>query len=286
MTMLSTLALIQEPSAGAAGDTSTIDVSWTDLGLTFGLILMAIAISRWQRLELERGLLVGAVRAFVQLAAVGYILVYIFAADEWWLVLLALFVMLISGAIAAARRARGRAARDERRVLLGISGASMLIGSGLTLAYVTQVVLQVEPWYEPRYLLPLFGMIVGNSMNGASLAAERLASELDSHRGEVEAYLALGATSATAAAEPVRRAMAAALIPTINGLMTVGLVSLPGMMIGQILAGESPLLAIRYQIVVMFMLAGATALTTVLVVLWYRRTFFTASEQLAVRVRG
>lgn len=286
MTMLSTLALIQEPSAGAAGDTSTIDVSWTDLGLTFGLILMAIAISRWQRLELERGLLVGAVRAFVQLAAVGYILVYIFAADEWWLVLLALFVMLISGATAAARRARGRAARDERRVLLGISGASMLIGSGLTLAYVTQVVLQVEPWYEPRYLLPLFGMIVGNSMNGASLAAERLESELDSHRGEVEAYLALGATSATAAAEPVRRAMAAALIPTINGLMTVGLVSLPGMMTGQILAGESPLLAIRYQIVVMFMLAGATALTTVLVVLWYRRTFFTASEQLAVRVRG
>lgn len=160
----------------------------------------------------------------------------------------------------------------------------MLVGSGLTLAYVTQVVLSVEPWYEPRYLIPLFGMIVGNAMNGAALAAERLASELESHRGEVEAYLALGATPARAAAEPVRRALIASLIPTLNGLTTVGLVQLPGMMTGQILAGLSPLLAVRYQIVVMFMLAGATAMTAMLVVFWYRRTFFTPAAQLAARV--
>jgi putative ABC transport system permease protein len=160
----------------------------------------------------------------------------------------------------------------------------MLLSSGLTLAYVTQVVLHVQPWYDPRYLIPLFGMIVGNAMNGAALAAERLASEMESRRGEVEAYLALGASPARAAAEPVRRALIAALIPSVNGLMTVGLVQLPGMMTGQILAGQSPLLAVRYQVVVVFMLAGATAMTTVMVVLWYRRTFFTPAAQLAMRV--
>lgn len=262
-----------------------IEVSWPDLALSFALILVAIGVSRWRKLDLERGFAVGAVRALVQLIAVGYLLVYIFAANQWWLVLLALVVMLVSATQAATRRGRGRKPlRDDRTVLWRIGGIAMMLGSGLTLAFVTQVLLRVEPWYQPQYLIPLFGMIVGNAMNATALAAERLSSELESRRGEVEAYLALGATAAQAAAEPERRAMAAALIPTINGLMTVGLVSLPGMMTGQILAGVSPLLAIRYQIVVMFMLAGSTALTTVAVVVWYRRTFFTPAAQLSIRV--
>jgi putative ABC transport system permease protein len=263
---------------------ATIDVSWTDLALASALVFVAIGISQWQRLGLARGFLVGAVRAVVQLVAVGYLLVYVFAAARWWLVLLVLSVMLLAATAIVARRPGSRVVAGERRALWTIGGTAMLAGAGLTLAYVTEVVLNVEPWYDPRYLIPLFGMIIGNAMNGAALAAERLASEMESRRGEVEAYLALGATGARAAAEPVRRAMVAALIPAINGLTVVGLVQLPGMMTGQILAGQSPLLAVRYQIVVAFMLAGATALTTVIVVRWYRRTFFTPAEQLAVRV--
>ncbi|MEO7987602.1 MAG: iron export ABC transporter permease subunit FetB [Gemmatimonadales bacterium] len=264
--------------------TATLDVTWPDLALVAMLVLVAIGISRWQRLGLERGFVVGALRATVQLVAVGYILVYLFAATRWWLVLLALAAMLLAATTTATRRRRGEAAPGSRRTLWGISGTAMLVSSGLTLAYVTEVVLHVRPWYDPRYLIPLFGMIVGNAMNGAALAAERFASEMESRRGEVEAYLALGATPARAAAEPVRRALVAALIPSINGLMVVGLVQLPGMMTGQILAGQSPLLAVRYQIVVAFMLTGATAMTAVMVVLWYRRTFFTAAAQLAARV--
>lgn len=264
---------------------TTLDVTWPDLALVAMLVLVAVALSRWQRLGLERGFLVGAVRALVQLVAVGYVLVYLFENARWWLVLLALGVMLVAATSTATRRRRGQTtAAGERRALWGISGTAMLLSSGLTLAYVTHVVLHVQPWYDPRYLIPLFGMIVGNAMNGAALAAERLASEMESRRGEVEAYLALGATPARAAAEPVRRALVAALIPSVNGLMVVGLVQLPGMMTGQILAGQSPLLAVRYQVVVAFMLAGATAMTAVMVVLWYRRTYFTAAAQLAVRV--
>lgn len=277
--------MLVQAGEAAGSATITLAVTWPDLAVAFALILVAVALSRWQRLGLERGFLVGAARALVQLVAVGYVLVYLFAADQWWLVLLALAVMLLAATSTAVRRRRDKQkVAGERRTLWTIAGTSMLVGSGLTLAFVTQVVLHVQPWYEPRYLIPLFGMIVGNAMNGAALAAERLSSELEARRGEVEAYLALGATPARAAAEPSRRAMAAALIPTVNGLMTVGIVSLPGMMTGQILAGESPLLAVRYQIVVMFMLAGATAMTTVMVVLWYRRTFFTAAAQLVQRV--
>jgi putative ABC transport system permease protein len=192
--------------------------------------------------------------------------------------------MLVAATATASRRGTARRRPGERRALWTITGTAMLISAGLTLAYVTEIILHVRPWYDPRYLVPLFGMIAGNAMNGAALAAERLSSEMQTRRGEVEAYLALGASPARAASEPVRRAMTAALIPSINGLMVVGLVQLPGMMTGQILAGQSPLLAVRYQIVVAFMLAGATALTTAIVVLWYRRTFFTPAAQLAERV--
>jgi putative ABC transport system permease protein len=263
----------------------TLDVTWTGLALSAVLVLVAVGVSRWQRLGLESGFLVGGVRALVQLVAVGYILVYLFATRQWWLVLLALLVMLAAAAWTATNRRRGTTAvPGARRSLLGISAAAMLISSGLTLAYITQAVLHVHPWYEPRYLIPLFGMIVGNAMTGAALAAERFGSEMESRRGEVEAYLALGATPARASAEPVRRALVAALIPSVNGLAVVGLVQLPGMMTGQILAGQSPLLAVRYQVVVAFMLAGATAMTAAMVVLWYRRIFFTAASQLVVRV--
>lgn len=258
-----------------------VDISWLELGLAAALVLVAIGVSAWQRVGLARGFAIGAVRATVQLVAVGYVLVYLFAADEWWLVLLALVVMLLAAAKTSTDRVK-----ERRRIIFPITGTAMLIGAGLTLAYVDAVVLRLEQWYDPRYLIPLFGMIIGNAMNGAALAAERLASEMEARRGEIEAYLALGASPPRASVDAVRRALAASLIPSVNGLMVVGLVTLPGMMTGQILAGSSPTLAVRYQLVVAFMLAGAVATTSALVVLWYRGRFFTAAEQLIARPRS
>jgi putative ABC transport system permease protein len=253
-------------------------VRWPDLALASALVLVAMAIAAWQRLGLARGLAVGAVRATVQLVAVGYVLAFLVATPHPYLVLLALLVMLVAATVTAtARQTRGRAG------LFVISGTAMLVGAGLTLAYVDVVVLRLRPWYDPQYLIPLFGMIIGNSMNGAALAAERLSGEMGLRRGEVEAYLALGATPARASAEALRRALVAAMMPTVNLLMVVGLVSLPGMMTGQIVAGSSPVTAVQYQILVVFMLAGAVAVTSVIVALWYRRSFFTPAEQLAAR---
>jgi putative ABC transport system permease protein len=256
-------------------DAPIIDLAWLDLVLAAGLVLIAVGIARANGLPQARGFVVGALRTVLQLVLVGYVLVYIFALDRWYLVVAALLVMLaVATQAAVARHPR------PSRALYAITGIALLAGSGLTLVYVGAIVVQVDPWYNPRYLIPLFGMIVGNAMNAAALAAERLSGEMETRRAEVEAYLALGASAERAAREPVRRALQAALIPTINSLMVVGIVSLPGMMTGQILAGVSPLTAVRYQIVVMFMLASAVAVTAAGVALWHRRTFFTPALQL------
>ncbi len=259
-------------------------IGWVDLLAAGALILLAVALSAWQRLDLGGRIVIGAVRATVQLVAVGYLLVWLFASDRWYLVLAVLAVMVVVATFTAA----GRLARDrrERGLILPLAGAAILGGSALTLVYVSAVIIHVTPWYNPRYLIPLFGMIVANAMNAAAIALERLQSEMEARRGEVEAYLALGATPAQAAAEAVRKAIAAGVVPAINALAVVGVVSLPGMMTGQILAGADPTLAVRYQLVVMFMLTAATGVTAAASVLGYRRTFFTAAAQLRPRING
>ncbi len=259
-----------------------VEIGWGQLGLASALVLVAIALSAWQRLGLGKRLVIGAIRAVIQLTLIGYVLVWLFNANRWYFVLGVLLLMTLTATLAATPRQPGGAPARPR--LRSICFVSILIGSSLTLAYVAAVVVDVMPWYNPRYLIPLFGMIVGNAMNGAALAAERLQSEMEAGHAQIEAYLALGATPQQASAEPARRATVAAMIPTINALAVVGVVSLPGMMTGQILAGSAPTLAVRYQLVVVFMLTAATALTATGIVLWYRRTFFTAADQLVRRM--
>lgn len=261
---------------------TAVDIGWIRLALASALVLVAIALSAWQRLGLAKGLVIGAIRAVVQLTLIGYVLVWLFETDRWYYVLGILLTMILTASLAATARLPGGA--TARRRLRPICFVSILIGSAVTLAYVGAVVVDVTPWYNPRYLIPLFGMIVGNTMNGAALAAERLRSEMEAGRAQIESYLALGATPSQASAEPVRRATIAAMIPTINSLAVVGVVSLPGMMTGQILAGSAPTLAVRYQLVVVFMLTAATAITASGIVLWYRRTFFSDAAQLLPRV--
>ncbi len=273
---LSVFLLFQE--SGAATNSPIADVSWLDVSLALGLVLIAVGISRWQKLGLVKDFITGAIRTVVQLVLVGYVLIYIFAFDRWYITLAALVLMLVVATDAAVGRQKKAVSE-----LKWITGAAMLLGSGFTLLYITTLVVRVHPWHDPRYLIPLFGMIVGSSMNGAAIAIERLNGEMETRAGEIEAYLALGANYRQASVQPLRQALRASLIPTVNGLMVVGIVTLPGMMTGQILAGASPLTAVRYQIIVVFMQAAAVAITTAVVALWYRRMFFTSALQLKPR---
>jgi UDP-glucose/iron transport system permease protein len=252
-----------------------LDLSWWQLGFAVLLVAVVAAISLRQHLGLERDLAIGAVRTIVQLYLVGLILAAVFAAARWYWVLLILAVM----AAVAAHAAITRLSKPVPGIY-GIAATALTISTGLTLAYVIGVVVQPHPWWHPQYLIPIAGMILGHSMTSAALAGERLQADLSARRDEVEARLALGFSGREAVQPLVRAALRAAMIPTVNGMMTVGLVQLPGMMTGQILAGASPLTAIRYQIVVTFMLAVATAVGSLLFVRLTAGKYLTPAHQL------
>jgi len=254
---------------------SVLDLSAWQLALALLLVVVVIAISVAQRLGLERDLAIGAVRTIVQLYLVGLILAAVFAAATWYWVVLILVVMTAVATHAAVSRLG--------RPLPGaywIAATALTVSTTATLAYVIGAVVQVRPWWEPQYIIPIAGMILGNSMTSAALAGDRLQSDLRARRDEVEARLALGFSGRDALQPLVRAALRAAMIPTVNAMMTVGVVQLPGMMTGQILAGSSPLLAIRYQIVVVFMQAAATAIGSLLFVRLAAGRYLTAAHQL------
>lgn len=252
-----------------------IDLSYLDLAISLGLILIVVGLSRWQQLKLEGDLVVATIRTFLQLLAVGYILKYIFALNEWYLVMLTLLVMII----VAARTVIGRQ-KKQTKELPYLVGFAITVGSGISVFVATQILIQIEPWYEPHYLIPLAGMVIGNSMNGATLAVERVDSEIEARKMEIEAYLALGATAKQAGEKSIRAAMKAAMIPTINSMMVVGIVSLPGMMTGQILSGTSPLIAVKYQIIIMYMIAFSVAASSFILANLRFRKYFTTDHQL------
>jgi UDP-glucose/iron transport system permease protein len=252
-----------------------LDLSWWQLGFALLLVAVVLAISLRQQLGLERDLAIGTVRAFVQLYLVGLILAAVFSAARWYWVLL----ILVAMAAIATHAAVSRLAKPIPGVYW-IAATALTISTAATLAWVIGIVVQPRPWWEPQYLIPIAGMILGNSMTSAALAGDRLQADLSTRRDEVEARLALGFSGREAVQPLVRASLRAAMIPTINGMMTVGVVQLPGMMTGQILAGASPLTAIRYQIVVVFMLAVATAVGSLLFVRLAVRRYLTPAQQL------
>jgi len=251
------------------------------MDLLIALLFIAIsgAISHWQKLELERDMAVGTIRAFAQLLAVGFVLQQLFDAARWYWVVLALAIMTTVAAHNGVRRQTG-----AKQGLFTVMMAAIATGASITLILVIGVVLRVRPWYMPQYVIPIAGMILGNCMNGAALVVNRLHSELTLRRNQVEAALALGAPAKKAASEAMRESLRAAMMPTINSMMTVGLVHLPGMMTGQMISGTSPLDAVRYQIVVMLMIAAATAVTAMTAAFGALGVFFTPFHQLSPRL--
>lgn len=229
-----------------------------DLALAAILMIVPAGISIGLKLGLEKRLAVASIRTVLQLGLIGLILEWVFELDRWYLVVPVLLVMLIAASRAAIKR-------SERRFPGAYLSAFavLVIATTMVTFSVTEVVIGVETWYEPRYVIPLLGMLLGNGLTGISLGLDRMLSDLVKQRAEVEARLALGATLWVAVRPWVSGAVRAGMIPIINSMMVVGLVSLPGMMTGQILAGADPADAVAYQILIMFMIASATAMGTI-----------------------
>jgi len=181
-------------------------------------------------------------RMLVQLLMIGYFLTYIFDSNNAWIVLAVLSVMVFVASWIALRTVK-----NKQLLLYPKALVSLIVGGGTTLILITQVVLDLTPWYWPNYFIPLAGMIFANGMNSVSLAADRLTAEISR---DVEYEQARNI------------AFRASLIPITNSLFAVGLVSIPGMMTGQILSGVSPLIAARYQIMVMCMVFSAAGISS------------------------
>ncbi len=248
---------------------STIEPGYWDVALAASLILVSGGLSLYLRLAVERRLIVAALRMTVQLILVGLVLKALFAAvSPLWTALTALVMAGVAGYEIRSRLERRFAGWWSYG--LGTTGA-MTAGFLVTVfALLTQI--RAEPWYDPRYAIPLLGMILGNAMTGIALGLNTLTIAAQRERNGIEARLALGADRYTALSGVARNAVRSALIPTINSMAAAGLVSLPGMMTGQILAGADPIVAVKYQLLILFLIAGGSTLgVTTAVYLGVRR---------------
>lgn len=249
-------------------------MSPTALVFTLVFVLVVMLVSLWKHLGLEQDLLVGTIRAAIQLLAVGYVLFWVFELENWWATLAMLTVMITVAARNAAKRGKG------------LPGVTARIATALVVTEVVTVglmlLLRIIP-LMPQYIIPISGMVVGNAMVNSGLLLNRLKGEVDARRSEIEAWLALGASPRQAASGVLKTAIRAALIPSIDALKTVGLVQLPGMMTGQILAGANPIEAVKYQLLIMYSLSAAAAVCSILLGSLSLPLFFNRAEQLVPR---
>lgn len=248
---------------------SALPIGTGGLLLAALLVLLDAAVSLALRLGLERRLLLAALRATLQLALLGLVLEWVFAARAPALVVALMVVMAGAAGLEAARRA-SRRLRWMRRLSMLV----MLCSSMLVTLYGLLVVLRVDPWWSPRYALPILGMVLGNTLNGISLGLDRVLVAAEERRTHVEILLAHGAAPAQAMRDVVREAVRTGMIPILNAMVATGLISIPGMMTGQILAGAPPAEAVRYQLFILFAIAGGVALGTIGVVLGASRLLF------------
>ena len=257
--------------------TNLIQLQPTDFIGAVGMMAIAVALSAWQRLNLERDLMIATARTTIQLVVVGYLLWFVFDLKHPLAVLGVIATMLVIATLETRNRI-GKTMPNE----LWLLGGSILTSLVITLTYTTVLVIRPAVWYDPQYLIPLAGIVLGNVMNGAAIAGERLMQMVQSHRAEIETHLCLGATPEEAIALYRRTAIRTGLIPTLNAMMVVGVVTLPGIITGQLLSGVNPLDAASYQMLIMFMLAFSTLVTTVLVVQGLAKQCFNAAAQLVV----
>jgi putative ABC transport system permease protein len=218
-------------------------------------------------------MLIAIVRAFVQLIAIGYALNFIFDQQGPLWILLVVMVMISIAGYTAGKRGK----QIPRSIVVATAGVT--VGAVLTLGLL--VALQVFP-FEPRFIIPIAGMVVGNSMTVTALVMGRLRDDVRIQKAQIEAALALGAPQQQAVRKQLRRALTTGMTPIVDNTKTVGLISLPGAMTGMILAGASPLEAVQLQIIVMYMLMGAAAFSGLTTAFLTYRQFFTRAHQLVL----
>jgi len=256
-----------------------ITLNYLDLSIAALLVLLLAALSLHMRTGVSKQLLIAAARTAVQLSLIGLVLKALFEnAGPGWVALMSLVMLLVAGREVMVRQ--GRRFRGWWGYTVGTF--SMFLSSFAVTIFALVVILGDTPWYTPQYAIPLLGMLLGNTMSGIAIAMDRLTQSAWEQRATIEARLMLGEHWDTAIAEYRRQAVHSGLIPIINAMAAAGIVSLPGMMTGQILAGAPPVEAVKYQILIMFLVAAGTGLGTLAAVGIGSRHLFDARERLCL----
>ncbi len=257
---------------------SVIDLQLWQIIAAYVFVLILMLIVKLKGIPREKEILISSVRMTIQLILTGYILVYLFNAPSPLYTILILIVMEVFSVYNIIKRTKAQLSFKLKQII----ALSMITGTVSCLFYFLLVVVRISPWYDPRYFIPIAGMLIGNSMTGISLGVSRLVDGMQTQKNLVEGALMLGATPKIAAKQIVDNAFDSAILPTINSMVGMGIVFLPGMMTGQILSGTSPVTAIEYQIAIMLGILGSVALTVILFIQLGYKTFFNDQSQLII----
>ena len=258
---------------------NVIELSAGQLAAAALLVIALAATTVLARLGVGRVMLVAAARTAIQLTLVGLVLEALFAvATLPWIALMALVMLLVAGHEVTARQSR----RLTGGWGFGIGTLTMFISSFSVTVLTLVFIVGPEPWYAPRYAIPLLGMLLGNTMTGVALSLDRLTDAVWRQRALIESRLMLGQPWQEAVGDARRDAMRSGMMPIINAMAAAGVVSLPGMMTGQILSGTSPVLAVKYQILIMFAITAGSGFGTVAAVLGASRRLFDERERLRI----
>lgn len=248
------------------------------IAIAYVFVLMLLVIVRKRRISREKEILIATIRMTLQLILAGYLLLILFENVHPLLTLAVVILMVVFAIMTTFRQCKTKLNASVKKII----AVSIAFGTLVCLVFFIVVVLGVVPWYDPRYFIPIAGMLIGNSMTGISLGVNRLMDGMRSQRQTIETALMLGATPKAAARKYVNAAFDAAILPTINSMVGMGIVFLPGMMTGQILSGTSPVTAIEYQIVIMLGILGSVTLTVIVFVQLAYKSFFNAQQQLVM----
>lgn len=250
-------------------DGGVVDIGYVELIAASALMLVAGIVSYVLETGQLRNIIVSSARCFLQLLAAGFLLKVLFDWQTWWLVLLVLLFMLVAATQIATSRIKTKVSGLYLGVFVSLSVSSLTVGF-----LVIEGVIHADPWYNARQLIPISGMVIGNAMSAIAVAIDRLFSDLDAREDEVFSLIALGATRREAALASLKASIGAGMTPVLATMSAAGIVTIPGMMSGQILAGADPVTAAKYQIVVMLMLSAANTVAIVMACfLSYRKRF-------------
>ncbi len=253
-----------------------VDLNLIQMASAYIFILILLFIVKKRNISREKVIVLGTLRMTIQLMLVGYILGYIFENNHPIYTLIIIAVMEAF----AINNVFKRTKREIPKELKKIIAIALFVGTVFTIFFFLLIVVRIKPWYDARYFVPIAGMLVGNAMTGISLGVNNLLEGVHANKAKIECSLMLGATPKDATKDIVDNAFDSAILPTINSMMGMGIVFLPGMMTGQILSGISPITAIEYQIAIMLGIAGAVSLSTIIFVSYGSKTFFNSEDQL------